>query len=526
MDKIKVSANQRFDLTDMLRFIDTFLPEGIGHLISKLLGNANYYTGTPDARKRPIIVKNFDMSTATLTVTINRTWSTDEEAIIFDKDGYRLTGPNSQTTDTYIVTSTPTAVDRYLIARRVDKETSSEARAFYTAVLGRYTANTNTKIVDEWEVSEMNAEFGSNVSAASHATAQNSGWVDIATFQSNGTIISSFTPKDATVFEYASPITAGATTTAWYRNYFDYIVGLGQLASRLRDDRKWYTDFRYDAAFEEEGGIRFAGGGTASQGLKDAFLRVVGSSYNMIRASQDTVPTAASLIFIRGKGIIAGDSSGLPDPTNQSGFLYSTSTTDPTSLKVVNKYINIDACDFMPGEYGASSSPADGHPWSDPAITALTNFWYISESVTGTYGNEFGYRIETTVGSSGTWFGPYLYIPLSCLMDGSRLTNITVTIEVDVGGMAAAHKVGVALVKKTLSTGNAADITTGTPATYNLSAGIQTVSAAATETVNNSLYTYYAVIAQSSTAALTAEDTIRIHGAIVTTQIREASHVY
>jgi len=107
MDETRIIADQRLDLIDHTRLM-TQLQEAFGDILGWLLGNPQYYStaSATDTQARPLIVYNFDFSNpAGLQIKVDREWTSGGDnlnALIYDKDGQRLTGPNSPTTQTYV----------------------------------------------------------------------------------------------------------------------------------------------------------------------------------------------------------------------------------------------------------------------------------------------------------------------------------------------------------------------------------------------------------------------------------------
>ena len=287
MDDVKLTAQQRFDLLDMTR-LRSYIHEAFADIISDIFGAAHHNAGAAGfLQKKPLIVRNFNITEfggPSLVLRAERTWTGGADgthsAHIYDQAGARITGPNSPVYRDLTVAAAPGATTRYLMVRRVVGGTDDtlEARNFYTTAGGHATTNVNTRTIDDYELQD------SVTSADTDATLSAAGWVDIATFETDGaadinvgpTALATDVERALLTWAVAPPVADQTILTL-----FEDIQALVQLVKRMRigeGTRVWTDNITNDAAFDEEGGIRYGKGDTLDTGLTDVYTRVQGAS--------------------------------------------------------------------------------------------------------------------------------------------------------------------------------------------------------------------------------------------------------
>ncbi len=377
MDEVKVGANQRFDLTDWTRFIE-HIQVAFGSVFGSVFGDPNRLSGAAaDVLKRPVIITNFGFSIngapPTLSVRVTR-GDAATLALVFDKDGQRVGGPNSATFRD--ITVTDTGGLRYIHARRLVTDTTTEDRRHYSKSSGKYVVGVDTETIDDWEIQESAIIAGTDVALSS------AGWVDVATVWTDGAgNINSIAAHDRSVdnvpiLSYTNP---GDTDPSGAQpiNLFEAIGGLVQMLSHIRDGRRW-GDPVYDAAFDPQGGIRFAGGLAAGTGLENAYLRLMDAAHSLLSVQKSTVADADDLLYYRAQGFLAGGAVGgneKLDPSIGNGFCYS-SGIGAKAIGIIHKQAPISSCCGMPNQVGT--------PYQNPAHT----IWTIQQIGTGPPGGD------------------------------------------------------------------------------------------------------------------------------------------
>jgi hypothetical protein len=299
MDEPKLTAQQRFDLLDMTRF-KSYIQEAFADVISDILGAAHHNeAATGFLQKKPLMVKNFNITkvgSPSLQMKVERTWVGGADgtysAHVYDQNGSRITGPNSPASRNITVAAAPGATTRYLMVRRVATDDTSEARKFYTSSGGHTTTNVNTRTIDDYELQD------STTSADSDATLSSAGWIDIATFQTNGTTDINSGPTalapsiERALLTWASAPPAADQTIV---TVFENIQALVQLMKQIRygegSGRTWTDEILNDASFDEEGGIRWGKGDTLGTGKSAVYTRAQGAD----EVVTDSNATAAAL---------------------------------------------------------------------------------------------------------------------------------------------------------------------------------------------------------------------------------------
>jgi hypothetical protein len=287
MDDIKLTAQQRFDLLEMTR-LRSYIQEAFADIISDIFGAAHHNDGAAGfLQKKPLIVRNFNVTEfggPSLVLRAERTWTGGADgthsAHIYDQSGSRITGPNSPAFRDLTVAAAPGATTRYLMVRRVvgGTDDTPEVRKFYTSSGGHASTNVNTRTIDDYELQD------STTSADTDATLSAAGWVDIATFETDGAadinvgpvILPTDVERDLLTWAVAHPAADQTIITL-----FENIQVLVQLMKRMRigeGARVWTDDITNDAAFDEEGGLRYGKGDTLDTGLSDVHTRVQGAS--------------------------------------------------------------------------------------------------------------------------------------------------------------------------------------------------------------------------------------------------------
>lgn len=553
MDQPRITANQRLDLVDIARWLADD-QEGFAYLV-KVLGDPEYYTGaTRDVQKRPLILNNFRvMAAGGLVINVWSTWTVAGQiyhACIFGPEGERLTGPNCSVTKAHVVTNAaPGGVDRYLIARRLAVDTTNEARQYYTAVGGKTTTNTDTETWDDWEVSEALDETGLNFPASQQVALRDAGWVDISTFQTDGigavSAISSYWNEPSMLVQGAGTKTTwtgvNPNPSQYFHNLASILFALQSVVARMRAGsialapRDWFRNPNYDAAFEEEGGIRFAGGITATVGLVDTQIRTQlgGGTYDTIVVRPYNVVTSADLLTARAKGFIASANIvGGIDPSNWFGYMYSYNVDGKAAgLTDIPKYWDVNG-----GELCPHNQVVD--PWSAGAVNWVWRHYNPGATV--------AVRWEASIvgGAPGTSTS-FLILPIQ-VPDGCMLVNVEFVVGVLIGLPDAASDkvtVSVSMHSMTKTTGVISNHTTGVTRVYAYSTvgagspwrvggGNKTVAVALLEgtdagvVVNNAARTYFARIWITDVAGVGGGSYILVDSATVKTLIREASHVY
>lgn len=534
-DEVRIEANQRLDLIDITRWKQA-IQEMMGNLFGDVFGNPEYFTGAArNTLERPNIVCNF-MSIAgpgPMEISVGQSYTSGADsyaALVYDTDGLRLTGPNSVDPKVFTVTNPlPAATDRYLIARRNTVNTTAESRKHYTAPAGEYSATMSTQTMDDWTISESQFQTGSNTPAASQIALRDAGWIDIATFQVDGvpsvTVVTPNLPPMLT----AEPLTWAVAPPVIDRvpmNLFEMITALAQIVKRLRygagiTSRNWHDDPTFDAAFEEQGGIRFSDGAT---GLLDRFIRLYSVAFDQFTHITGVPVNADDLMFSRAKAFIAGDlaNNGAPKTTAPgAGYLYCNVIDGvPGSgvLTAVPKHWSIVAQDFMPNQQSVD-------PWTCPAATHDT--WRLQ---TGTA------RTSWTIYYNGAIVGDSVY--LNGGIDIPNLCRIFL-LHIDLSVIPAGLPVNISFTcgvrRRTKATGAVSVLSTYayTVADGGIWAAGGYGQAKAydeaidgTFLVNNELYQYQTYSYLTVAAAVAAQDYFNISGGSIYALIREASHIY
>ena len=439
MDTIKPSANMRFDLVDMQRLI-AGVHEALNWIAGKTLGNPAYYTtaGGTERTLRPLLLYGFNCTSAGLVLTAHRTHTVGgqtHEALAFDGEGYRIAGPRSSATKAVTVVDNPGT--HYLWARRVvgGLSTTTETRRHYSAALGEYPLNIDTEILDDWEIADSRVAGSSGFDVSAHADTHGRDglWIDIATFETDGAgnIINLEPYIDATGTSIADALDSEAL--AWASappdpdrtplNLFELISAGLQLIRRMRfgtaaavgPSRDLLYDPTYDACFEEEGGLRFAGGETATAGLQNSYLRALATNYDQLTSGVHAMTggDADDFRYFRGQGFIAGGNTGggVPDPTNNRGFMYSGAVDGVATKTEVSKYWDIAPTLFCPARQNAD-------PWSVAAGTH--DHWVITSPTVVSW--KLGWTRAAATSR-------YLVIPVS-IPDKGKLAGVKVYSEV------------------------------------------------------------------------------------------------
>lgn len=553
MDEPRIVANQRLDLVDLTRWLaanqDAF------EQILRMLGNPNYYTGAAeDHSKAPLIANSISVAHTTgLTLSCSSSWTyggSTYAAFMFDGNGRRLVGPNSTTPQIYVAPASPGSTDRYLIARRAVSQTTNEARQFFSAAAGKYPQNTDTENYDDWEVSESLFEGGLvNALASTNATLRDAGWVDIATFQTNGVDsipqVTDYVDTTANVPNMVYTLASGIDPFSWtglnvapdelIHNLGGIILAMQMILMRMRAGssslsalREWFMNPGYDAAFDEEGGLRLAAGQTAGSGLVNTHIRAQegGGAYDSVVVQSPTVTDADDLHFIRAKGFVAGDDTalGAPAPATNVGYLYSTEVDGiADGLTAVGK-----PWDINPALWAPTDQAID--PWS--AATGPTdNVWHRVASSSNIW--------SMNVNTAGADTSSVLVIPVQ-VPNGCLLTDATISGEV----MAVFPDAVADDLQFTAAFGYRSRFT-GTYSVhcthvYGYSDGAPWSNIASPRfhvyamedgtdsnlTIDNYTNTYQMLIYFTSNAAVASDIYVELDTANVLTLIREASHVY
>lgn len=541
MDKPKLAANQRFDLVDMTRLI-TGIDTGFLQAFRDVLGYGGYYSGGAGdyLPYKANMFHGFRITSAGgLNLTIAREYTNGGltyEALAFDKDGYRVGGPRSATTKSLVFADVLTTMP--IIARRVASNTTTETRQYYSASLGKYSVTGTTETVDDWEVDLSRNQGVGDVFAANNTTLRDAGWIDIGTVAGDGAGgVSTIVDKseagnrnpefltDDTLSWAAAP--AADDSVRRPTNLAEAFMALRQLVARMRwgtsagagrlfDDRP-----TYDAAFEEEGGIRFAGGETAIAGLQNSYIRAIGSGsgYDLLVATPNSPADADDFNFYRALGFLAGGaSSNQIDPANAVGFCYSNDASGKSVIGVEKNW-NVSPIQMCP-----QGDQED--PWAVAASTH--NVWYLER-----LGFPPRYIIYWDPGALN---GMYLFAPIY-VPDGTFVDTIDWDVEVQATFPSDLDfQCGVRRVDKT--DGSEADV--GPAAnTYNATSGTpwdgtgvpDVTKAEALNTANgfsidNATYSYVAWCRLYDNSGVAANTYIHILGLTIKCYIREASHVY
>jgi hypothetical protein len=545
MDKPRISANQRLDLVDITRWL-TYLDEAYGDILGRLLGDPEYYSGAADSdESRPFIARNFDMSGIGLAViTVNRVWVSggqNQHALVYDKDGLRLTGPNSPTSATFTPAAAP-AGNRYLIARRIQTADTSESRQHYTQTLGKYAANTNTRNIDSWEVSESLLEGGlANTPAATTLLLRQEGWVDIGTFTMVAALVATLVPAVGTLMTM-EPLSWAAPPDIDRQplNAAEMITALAQIVRRMRygvgaSPREWHDYPNDDACFEEGGGIRFTD--PSAHAFRDCYLRT--SNTDIVQCTNNNFADGDDLQEIQARGFWAGRTTGLgvPDPANEVGYMYA---QDKNGLSVtLEKNWSVHSALFKPEENNVDESaiPATVHPWGQigPGVTCAWGLNSLANSTT----LWVTFWDTTTVGA-GVYTGPWLLMPVS-VPDRCWIGRVYFHLSLS-GAFGANMEAHLSFFKQNVTTGattvlgnaagpyytyTAASPNWGGAGWFSELAYDSVVGGDTDEIADNDTYMYWAAMRfedqVGNQALLTTPEVL---GGTVETWIREASHVY
>lgn len=527
MDEIKLTANQRFDLLDMTR-LKSYIQEAFAQLMVGAMGDYYHFNAISgyDRLDAPFIGLQFLAqagTTPSLVFTVKRVWtglySKQYAAIVFDKDGYRVGGPNSATSKQLTVAATPGSTTRYLMIRRVITDDTPEPRKFYDSTTGKYTTTVNTRSIDDYEIQE-------NVnSARSNAALRDAGWIDIAEFQTNGTDdINSVTAVNGSImFRDILTWSLGTTypdqaTYGGYDSIPNMISALRQMVGLLRGDSDTFDDTSNHAEFESEGGFRFGSGDTADTGKQSRYLRSLGAAKVVSPCSVSLPTIMAHLASLGANGVFAAVPSG-----SAQGYRYAASpgTETPT---IVDKFYVVNPIQYHPNQW--TKDPYDVVPGSD------YNYWFMNEP-TGPRISRLLWELRYDALISD---GRFLLIPLSVLYD-SRFSEIAVTVttvqafSANVDMVTTFYKQDLTdnsittLEAKTFNTGNGGIFTT--PGTTQITVFDGSTDGYETNDTENYLYGLGIQIQDDGVVGgFTDYPQIRIGPTRITTQIREASHVY
>lgn len=431
MEDINTQTNQRFEHLDMTR-LRSRLQEGFNHIVAKVFGNPQRYIAPAnDWDLRPSIIRPFRLHiqgpATDLTIRIQRYWiiigGNKHEALAFDKDGNRIGTSSDPAAIDLVVAATPYATPRYVQARCVRTPSNNESRHFYTEAAGHYQQAIDTTIDEVWEVQE------NTTSADTDPVLRDAGWINIGDFQTSGPAPDQLTVVNA----WRSDMERGQDDLplSWLSasgpdflpdlppgNFFEQVAALYQIVSRMRygknTGRYTLADPGGDAAFEEDGGVRFAEGGT----IRDAYLRLrdgTATVWDMLVAQPNSPADADDLHHIRGQGVIAGGATTQIDPSLNRGHLYSTQIDQHEgsgSLFPASGY----PVKFWPIHPLSAISPANA--LSAAAGDDLWTWITTGEPLPGTVWNNGG------AGRLGNW----LQFPI-CLPEGARITDITFDID-------------------------------------------------------------------------------------------------
>lgn len=547
-DEIRTIADQRLDLIDLTRW-KSFIQEMMGNAFGDILGNPENYTGAArNTLARPNIICNFYCvaGPGLLDITIGQSYAAGADvytALVYDKDGNRLTGPNSVDPKVFTVTDIAViGVDRYLIARRLQNDAVTESRKHYSAVAGEYSASIDTVTYDDWEVSESLDEIALNVSAASNVVLRDAGWIDIATFRIDAVPSITVVTNNVQSALVAEPLSWAGAPPAIDRvpmNLFEVIASIAQIMRRMRwgtggTARNWHDDPANDAVLEEGGGLRFNNGAGA---LLDLYWRPMAATFNQITSVINGAINANDLRHIRGKAVIAGDltSGGAPNVATPSGFIYSDDLDGVASPVDVQKIWSCDAIEMIPGLDETTitgPAPAASHdPWNYYTATGgQTNCWYIDNTLVGPPSLvPFRWRHNATAIALGLYGQNLLFIPIK-LPPGCLLYRVEVRMR-QLANMNANHWIILDVYSRdcdtvTLLSSNVPgqQWIAGAPADRTLTTPVGWAG-----NVIDGALSYFATIRWSSVGGAGGfgpEDCYAIGQARFYAYIREASHVY
>jgi hypothetical protein len=531
MDDIKLTAQQRFDLLEMTR-LRSYIQEAFADIISDIFGAAHHNDGAAGfLQKRPLIVQPFKVTKVgapSVTMLIERSWSVGADgtltAHVYDQSGSRITGPNSPVSRTAVVTAAPTGTPRFLMVRRVvgGTDDTPEVRKFYTSAGGHASTSVNTRTIDdyEWQDSITSADTDATLSAA--------GWVNVATFETDATpdidvgptMVVPSVERDLLTWAVAHPAADQTIVTL-----FENIQVLVQLMKRMRigeGARVWTDDITNDAAFDEEGGLRYGKGDTLDTGLSDVHTRVQGAS----EIVTDCNKTAAVLGDLEDH--MSSVSFARPASAGY-GHRYATAIGSTTEA-VETKYWDVSPIVWR-------SIPSNGanlvlkDPWELEEIRiaagAYENQWYLD----GALGEwNLTYKFATSSLTN------ILLIPIQ-VPHNSRIMKVHFLLDSDIafdGGDVLKFQTNFRYVSKSSggyttvkdntydnSDGSPFDGTPGEVVIFDAISGGDTL-----QTADNTARTYFARLYLTSAGDPGVVPDLRAMTATITTYIREASHVY
>jgi len=538
-DEIRPQANQRLDLVDITRW-KAFLQEAFGNALGDVLGDPRYFIGAAaNMLERPVIHTNFEFTVGgALQIDVAQSYTIgadNYEALIFDSDGYRLVGPNSTSPQSFIVTNIAIqGVDRYLIARRVATDASNESRKHYSAAAGEYSANTDTVTYDDWEISESLDEVALNVPAYSNVALRDAGWIDVATFQIDAvpsvTVVTANDPFFFAAVGQNLPVTWVAPPSPdrpdrMPVNMYDAFTTLCQIVHYMRwgtgaTPRGFLSDPTNDGCFEEGGGLRFNDG---AGNLVNTYVRVLAALTNQVTITNNAMADADDLQHCRSKSFCTGSlaSSGLPDPANNVGYLYSSLINGISSKTVVPRDWAIDGLLWVPEEQ-------TNHPWAVPAATH--NEWKLAV---------YPWSREIYWNPGGAAVSNIICCPVN-VPDLVRLDKIEITVTTIVAFDVPNNlnfKCRLDLFRKATN-----GVLSCATHTYNNGVGgiwagagtddnvivfdRSTDAIPETESVDNTNFTYFVTVYLDDLAGVAGNIYFTLGGGTAKTLIRESSHVY
>jgi len=513
MDEIKLTANQRFDLLDMTR-LKSYIQTGFAELMRQVMGEPYHYSGvaTWDRTDAPLVFRDFSVShggAPSLVFTVSRVWtglySKTYEGTMFDKDGYRIGGPNSATSKQLTVAAAPGSTTRYLMIRRALTDDTPEPRKFYSSSTGKYTTTVNTRTIEDWEIQE-NAN-----SASTTAALRDAGWIDLVSFQTNGTddITAQTTINSDIMFRDILTWALGATLPdqGFYGGYSSIptmISGLRQMLSLLRGDSDWSDDPANHAEFHSEGGLRFGSGDTSDSGKYNLYLSAL--SPNVVAVSDEDMPTALTdMEILNAKGIVT---EGPPSPAANKGYIY-TDTFGTFTPLILEREFDVPADFFRPEEMGANTI------WTS---TGVHKCWRRYNSTPPGW-------VLTWNGNGGGADTSYYLLGAVHLLDGVRIYQMEVFY--NVLSTSSSITVEHALRRYNKSTGATSAVGSNSSVVGTSTGWTQkTTFTSGSIAVDNEAYGYYVQIYLSDPVGVDEGDIIRFHGATIHGQIREASYIF
>lgn len=295
MDKVRLLTDERVDLVDAMR-LGSLTEDALMRLVQVFFGQTDSgYTNLTDEASlimpviwEPVQIASatqtaipIDISTTAGTITLELRKTGSREARIWGGDGNQLSGANASGTVALSVAAGTAVGVYYIKVRRKETEQrgfpgTSENRLYINRTTQQESSTgiaTNTKLLDEWEVSTAlstsAAPSGRYFSVAAFEVALSGGVQKIvAVTNLAGSTTGTFSAAAApTVFAWKR-----AKTHAWssrtaaaqdsFRTLKDIYDALATAIAEMRDGQLWFVDPATQAKFEANGGVKLKNGAT------------------------------------------------------------------------------------------------------------------------------------------------------------------------------------------------------------------------------------------------------------------------